>query len=128
MPLIGQDFKFINFGKLLDGRNSHLNSQKYDIRAHASFLFYKWLESDYRIKGGEVWTGISKLNESHFAGRPGGIPFEPLNIFYPTVLQSYPVVLNQIALGPCTKLRLYNRTKKSVQKLKNVGIKEMISQ
>ena len=86
------------------------------------------MESDYRIKGGEVWTGISKLNESHFTGRPGGIPFEPLNILYPTVLQSYPVVLNQIALGPCTKLRLYNRTKKSVQKLKNVGIKEMILQ
>ena len=99
-----------------------------EISISREFSISKWFKSTYQIQGGEVWTGITKFNESHFIGRPGGIPFEPVNLFYPTKLYYYPVVLNQIALGPCTKLRLYNRTKKSVQKLKNVGIKEMISQ
>ena len=95
-----------------------------DTSISSEFLISKWLKSKYHIKGGEDWTGITKFNESHFIGRPGGIPFEPINLFYPTKLQSYPVVLNQIAFGPCPKLQLYNRTKKSVQKLKNVDTKK----
>ena len=111
--------------ELLNARKSHTNLGYFRLSSLRKFSFHKWLKSNYRIRGGEVWTGITKFNESHFIGRPGELPFEPVSQFYPTVLQSYPVVLNQIAIGPCEKLQLHNRTKKSVQKLKNVAEKHL---
>ena len=81
------------------------------------------MQSNYRIRGGEVWTGIRKINETHFIGRHESIPFEPVNAFYPTIFRTFPAVLNQIAIGACEKLKRYNKTRQSVQKLKNVDTK-----
>ena len=74
-------------------------------------LLRNLLKSDNRNPCGEIWTGIRQFNETHFIGRPGSIPFEPVNAFYPTTFKSFPVVLNQIAFEPCDKLRQYNKAR-----------------